>query len=120
MKCIDSARHKELTGVGNELILENLRKLAADSELKSKIIIRMPLVHPVNDSLEDMEQTISLLEDLDLRTVNLIPYHELGTGKSRSLGQIPITYETPAEEHLDEIAALFEERGLYPTVMGRD
>lgn len=120
LKCIDSIRHKELTGVGNELILENLRKLAADSELQSKVIIRMPLVHPVNDSLEDMQQIISLLKELDLKTVNLIPYHELGTGKSRSLGQRPIVYETPAEEHLDDIVALFEKQDLHPTVMGRD
>lgn len=120
LKCIDSDRHKELTGVGNERILDNLRKLASDGEMNEKIIIRMPLIHPVNDSLEDMERIAELLGELKLKKVNLIPYHELGTGKSRSMGITPVVYATPDDEHMDEIAALFEEAGLEPVIMGRN
>ncbi len=120
IKCIDSAKHKELTGVGNERILENLRRLAADAELKNKIIIRMPLVHPVNDSPEYMEKTCALLKELGLKKVNGIPYHNLGTSKSRSLGQVPIEFETPSDEHLDAIRTLFEENGIPFAIMGRD
>lgn len=120
LKCIDSQRHKSLTGVGNELILENLRRLAEDTEMRQKIIIRMPLIHPVNDSREDMEKIIALLKDLELKTVNLIPYHELGTAKARSMGITPVVYSTPSDEHLDEIVALFEEHELHPTIMGRN
>ena len=47
VKHTDSAAHRKLTGQGNELILENLRKL---SEMKARIEVRMPLVPGCNDS----------------------------------------------------------------------
>lgn len=120
LKCIDSEKHRELTGVGNELIVENLRKLAADSDLKGKLIIRMPLVHPVNDSIEYMEKTCDLLKELGLKEVNGIPYHNMGTSKSRSMGIEPVEFETPSDEQLNEIKAIFEEKGLHFSIMGRD
>lgn len=120
IKCIDSDKHKELTGVPNKLILDNLRKLAEDADLKSKIIIRMPLVHPVNDSMEYMQQTCDFLKELGLHEVNGIPYHNLGLSKSRSLGVTPVEFETPSDEHLDVIQALFEKAGMHFTIMGRD
>ena len=120
IKCIDSDKHKELTGVPNELILENLRKLAADADLKSKIIIRMPLVHPVNDSMEYMKRTCDFLNELGLKTVNGIPYHSMGLSKTRSLGLDPVEFETPSDEYMDEIRALFTKEGLNFTIMGRD
>ena len=120
IKCIDSEKHKELTGVGNELILENLRRLAEDADLKGKIIIRMPLVHPVNDSMDYMDRTCELLNELGLKKVNGIPYHNLGTSKSRSLGVTPIEFETPSDEYLDQIKDLFESKGIPFTIMGRD
>jgi len=120
LKCIDSERHRELTGVPNERILENLKKLAEDADLKSKIIIRMPLVHPVNDSLEYMQRTCDFLKKLGLNEVNGIPYHNLGLSKTRSLGVTPVEFETPSDEHLDTIKQLFEEEGIHFTIMGRD
>lgn len=120
IKSIDSEKHQKLTGVGNELILKNLRRLAAEPEQKSKIIIRMPLVHLVNDSMDDMKRTCIFLKELGLKKVNGIPYHSLGTSKSRSLGLKPFEFETPPEEYLAEIKALFTEEGLSFAVMGRD
>ncbi len=120
IKCIDSDRHKALTGVGNERIIDNLRRLAADPLLHEKIIIRMPLVHPLNDSLEEMQQCCDLYNELGLKKVNGIPYHTLGTSKTRSMGQIPEEYETPSDEHLDAIQALFQKNGIPFTIMGKD
>ena len=119
IKCIDSEAHREFTGVGNELIIENLRKLASDSALKQKVIIRMPLVHPLNDKLEYMEKTCELLNELDFGVVNGIPYHNLGTSKSRSMGLQPEEFETPPDEHLDAIKSIFARHGISFTVMGR-
>ena len=120
LKCIDSDRHKELTGVGNERILENLAKLAADPELHEKVIVRMPLIHPVNDSIEEIRLVCEFLKKLDLRRVNGIPYHNLGTSKSRGLDQDYVEYETPSDEHLEAIAAVFAEYGIPFTIMGKD
>ena len=120
LKCIDSVQHKELTGVGNEPIIENLRRLSEDSALKEKVIIRMPLVHPVNDKLEYMVETCALLKELGFKLVNGIPYHNLGTSKSRSLGVEPVEFETPSDAHLDAIKSIFEDNGILFTIMGKD
>lgn len=120
LKCIDSVQHKELTGVGNEPIIENLKRLSEDSALKEKVIIRMPLVHPVNDKLEYMVETCALLKKLGFKTVNGIPYHNLGTSKSRSMGIEPVEFKTPSDAHLDAIKSIFEENGISFTIMGKD
>lgn len=52
--------------------------------------------------------------------MNGIPYHNLGLSKSRSLGVTPVEFETPSDEHLDVIQALFEKAGMHFTIMGRD
>lgn len=120
IKCFNSQKHKELTGVNNELIIDNLRKLAEDADLKSKIIIRMPLIHLANDSLEEINQIGELLNEIGLDVVNLIPYHELGTGKAKSMGLTQDIYTTPSDEHLDEMVKSLAKRGLHVTVMGRE
>ncbi len=53
IKHLDSATHRELTGVPNELILENLGKLFALKD-RGDIVIRMPLVPGYNDQPENL------------------------------------------------------------------
>ena len=50
LKHMDSARHRELTGVPNELILENIRRLCRElPKSRGRVIVRMPLVPGYND-----------------------------------------------------------------------
>ena len=88
IKTINSEKHKELTGVGNELILENLRKL--DSEHNAKIILRCPLVPGVNDSDECLKEIGKLADTLrNVTAIEIEPYHPLGENKSLRLGTTP-------------------------------
>lgn len=120
IKCMDDENHKQLTGVSNQLILDNLKKLCELPGIKEKIIIRLPLIHPVNDTKEDLIKVCNLLNQLGLEKVDGLPYHSLGTAKSRKLGEVPIEFETPPDAYLDEIVALFKRFGLSIRIMGRD
>ena len=51
VKCFDSAKHKLYTGVGNELILDNLERLLRSSV---PVWVRIPIIPTVNDSEEEM------------------------------------------------------------------
>ena len=51
LKQLDSVRHEELTGVGNELILENLERLLG---LKVAVSVRVPVVPGANDDRESL------------------------------------------------------------------
>ena len=55
VKHMDSKKHRELTGVPNEQILENIRYVV--NEKKIPAIIRIPVIPGCNDSIENMQAT---------------------------------------------------------------
>ena len=81
----DPVRHRELTGVENGLILENLRRL---NEAGAAIFLRCPLVPGVNDSPEHLAAIAGWAERLSgVEEVTLEPYHPLGMEKAERLGR---------------------------------
>lgn len=110
IKQMDSEAHKRLTGVGNGLILRNLRTaLAACPE---KIRIRIPLMPGLNDGEENIAAVAALLGEYGVRHVDVLPCHSFGSGKYRALSRpVPDVREfSPAGLHvaLERFAA----RGL--------
>ncbi len=87
IKHINSEKHYQWTGVRNELILENVRWLLGNHK---NVKIRMPLLKGVNDTKEDMEEIVRLLEpyqDYDnFKGIDLLPYHKMGVNKYKQLG----------------------------------
>jgi len=85
IKHIDTQRHKELIGMGNELILQNAKKVA---ELKKDMIIRVPVIPEYNDSLENMKFIAEFARTLPgVVEIHLLPYHRLGESKYDRLGK---------------------------------
>ena len=114
MKSVDDEVHRAYTGRSNELVLENLRLLAADGKTRHKLWMRMPLIAGVNDTPDIIEASAALYRALGLRRVTLLPYHELGVSKLRNIGGAPETFSPPSDERLEEIRARFR------TVAGMD
>lgn len=84
IKATDPEKHRQFTGVTNEQILENLRKLDAAGE---KTILRCPLVPGVNDDEAHLLAIAELANSLkNVQEINLEPYHPLGVGKCARLG----------------------------------
>jgi pyruvate formate lyase activating enzyme len=87
LKCMDSARHYQLTGVHNESILSNLCLLL---EKRHTVRIRMPLLKGLNDREEDIVQAARFLQPYreykNFTGVDLLPYHKLGVHKYAQLG----------------------------------
>lgn len=75
IKSMDSNRHKELTGVPNDLILENICKLREDGK---HVIMRIPFVPGINIAEDELEKMLAFAENLGIREVNIMPYHNLG------------------------------------------
>ena len=79
IKHTDTVVHKQFTGVGNELILNNLNVLCNSDK---PFYIRIPLMPGVNDSVENMEKTAQLLVGAkNLLGVDLLPYHKTAPAK---------------------------------------
>lgn len=84
-KITDPEKHRECTGVTNELILSNLRMLDGAG---SKIILRCPIIPTVNDTEEHLSAIANLANSLsNVLEINIEPYHPLGSGKSEMLGK---------------------------------
>ena len=84
LKEIDADLHKAWTGVSNDLILDNLKRLA---NTDTSVIIRRPVIPGYNDGAESMHALGRFVHDLgSLNEVNLLPYHRFGKGKYERLG----------------------------------
>jgi len=108
LKHIDSRIHKQKTGVGNELILENLISLVSTQQ---SIWVRIPIIPNFNDSIAFHQKASDLLADLHgtIERVDLLPFHNYCQDKYGWLG-IDWTMK-----NIDAMDNLFVERfiGIY-------
>jgi pyruvate formate lyase activating enzyme len=119
LKMIDNEKHKEYTGVGTELILDNLKLLA---DIGANINIRIPLIKGVNDNDENIMETIQYLSSLpgEKRKINILPYHAIAAKKYEKLGgkYDAKNMEEPSEEMQMKISQKFEENGFDVVIGG--
>jgi pyruvate formate lyase activating enzyme len=84
LKHMDPERHAALTGVSNELILENLRRL---DRLRKTTWIRVPLIPGQNDDDANYEALCNLLAELEnVQRIEILRYHRLAETKYASAG----------------------------------
>jgi pyruvate formate lyase activating enzyme len=119
LKLMDSGRHKQWTGVGNELILHNLQSLAKTG---AALQIRLPLVSGVNTDAENITTTAIFVAALagEKKPLNLLPYHAIGRGKDLKLGQIRdrAAMTEPSSAELQRAIEIFQRFGLQASVGG--
>jgi len=111
IKHMNNKKHLEYTGVSNNVILENLKKL---SERGSNIYIRMPIIAGINDDDENIDNAVEFISKLNIIHVDLLPYHKMGMDKYRRLDR---SYklsglEKPTEEVIAKIAEKFKSAGI--------
>lgn len=111
IKAYSSELHKELTGVSNELIWDNLFKL---SERGARIFLRLPLIEGCNADFDEVEKIAKKVSSIKISQINLLPYHDMGKYKYTKLGR---SYEgdlmsTPSGEKLEHFKKAFEAEGF--------
>jgi pyruvate formate lyase activating enzyme len=108
IKLMNPEAHKKYVGVGNDVILSNIRKAGARKS-NMKLIIRRPLIPGVNDSEKELEMLGQILSELPgVDHLQLLPYHRLGTDTYRKLGltyQLP-DVETPSQAHMERCVSI--------------
>lgn len=112
MKCMDSYKHKALTGVSNDHIIDNLLYLF---ERGADVRIRMPMIPGCNDSDEDIAKLSAFLKEHEgkYKYAEIMPYHALGVGKSDHLGKdVAFRAENATDADIARWVALFERNGV--------
>ena len=112
LKHMENAVHKEYTGVGNELILDNLAALCRAGHM---VRVRIPLVAGVNDDETNIRRTAEFLAaQPGIEGVDLLPYHGIGRGKYRKL---EMTYggcdlRPPDSRHIKKLIEILSDSGF--------
>lgn len=105
IKIFDSEKHKKYIGVGNELILENLKKLLSENV---NIWVRIPVISEVNDSSEEMQMIKRFFEENGQpQKIELLPYHAMGENKYLALGQSCSKFSPPPYETMEKLKSVF-------------
>ena len=118
VKHMDSAKHKEYTGSGNERILENAKKLAKSGV---ELIIRTPVVPGFNDTAEEIRAISRFAANLGgVKEHHLLPYHRLGSDKYARLGRNYALkeIEPPTQERMEYLLEVARESGLHCQIGG--
>lgn len=93
IKLLDPALLKKYTGGSLDIILKNLQTAAASA----KTTVRIPLIPTVNMNDTFYSQLADMLKEIPVSSVELLPYHRLGTGKNVQLGMD--VWETELSSH---------------------
>jgi pyruvate formate lyase activating enzyme len=116
VKHIDSEKHRALTGVPNEGLLENLERLDKASK---PIWIRVPLVPARNDDDDAFRALGAYLATLkNVRRVEILRYHRLAEAKYERMGrEYPLKgTETPSRAAAESRAQILRDCGLSPVM----
>ncbi len=119
-KHMNPLEHARLTGVSNELILDNAKKI--HHQLAIPMLARVPLIPGYNDTPENIADTAKFIAG-ELSTsirVHLIPYHPFGEAKYERLevrGRF-FSSHTPSGARVAEISDIFRGYGLAVTIGG--
>lgn len=107
-KLFDSQKHREYTGKGNELIRENLERL---KQAGAEIRIRIPVIKGVNEG--ELKDIARELKDLEVKWVELFPYHKIGMSKYCQIGYLPPEiFQAPSQKEMEEFRQIFREKGI--------
>jgi pyruvate formate lyase activating enzyme len=111
LKIINTKLHEKYMGKPNEVILENLAVLASSGK---NVIIRIPMIPGITDTLENLGQIAELSKQYGIKEINLEPYHSLGEEKYTEFGMPgkPEYTSCYTETDLRNFVSFFNEKGL--------
>jgi pyruvate formate lyase activating enzyme len=117
LKHMDSREHRNWTGLGNELILSNLRKLGA---AKAKMRVRIPLIPTANLTEENLRASAEFALGLGatVQSIDLLPYHKLGRAKYQATGRQWWEADLLTDEDVQSAAELIRSYNLTVHIVG--
>jgi len=117
LKVMSDELSKKLMGASNQIILENLQKV---DELRMEVIVRIPFIPGCNDSKENLEAMNKFLGKLKkISQIDILPFHQYGRYKYRSLGRGYVLQEAEPlyREDVEWAADFFRNSGFRVKVL---
>jgi pyruvate formate lyase activating enzyme len=103
IKCKDAEKHRKATGLSNDLILENAKRVARLKPMK----IRVPLIPGFNDSEDEIKAIAEFVKsELGTKEIDLLAYNNLGEAKFEHLDKPTSHLERQSEEHIQHLKSI--------------
>lgn len=118
IKHMNSKKHIEYTGKSNERILQNAYEIAKQAR---RLVIRVPVIPGFNDSEGEIADIASFAAGLhNVKEMNLLPYHRMGSDKYRWLGREYLLEGVmpPENEHMERLRETAEKCGIFCKIGG--
>jgi pyruvate formate lyase activating enzyme len=119
LKHMDSDAHKRFCGVPNDLILTNLKETVKMDKL---VTIRVPTIPGYNLTPDNITATVQLAQELGIRDIHFLPFHQLGKDKYARLGRKyklnELTTLSYSDQRLQEAVEIAQRYGLNAQIGG--
>ena len=112
IKLMDDGLHEKYTGVSNDIILENIERLAGSG---ASLLPRIPLIPGITDTAENIGAVIRFLSGLEgIAGVSLLPYNKIAEDKFERFGLANKlgSLSTQTGTDLEAIGGRFEDAGF--------
>ena len=102
-KLIDQKKHREITGISNRMILQNIREAA---RYHPCVHVRVPFIGGVNNHMEEIRRLTAFFQSLPQEHVvfEVLRYHEYGKKKWQECG-LKYTMDKSAQVTAEEAGA---------------
>lgn len=118
LKLSGADKHKEWTGVSNEVIIDNLQRLV---KVHNNVVIRIPLIPGVNDSEKEFRGMMRIVSELgEVNGIHILPFHTVGVNKYSMIGEEYTLADITAdnEKQVTRCAEIAKEYGIRVSVGG--
>lgn len=116
-KIFDEAKSKEILHLNIEKLKENIALIL---QYHGKIIPRLPIIPTYTATEENMMKIMEYLKSVGLNEVHLLPFHQLGEAKYKSIDKTYGCHELKplTDAQIKEVQILFENNGFKTLIHG--
>lgn len=117
LKLLNDKQHKIYTGVSNQLIKSNLKKL---TQSKKDVIIRYSLIPKITDTKDNIKLLIDFISTLkNINEIDLLPFHNVSEKYNRLGKEYKMeNTQSPTSKNVVLIKEIMEENGYYVKIGG--
>lgn len=116
-KIMEPKQSKEILHLDVEKMKENVKEI---QRLHGHVIARVPLIPTYTATKDNLLAIIDVLKALQLKEIHLLPFHQLGSSKYRSIGTKYVCEALPIlqDQEVKDIETMFKHHGFQTNVHG--
>lgn len=116
-KIMNEKQSKEILNLDIKIMLENVQSIIDNG---GRVIPRIPLIPTYTATIENIQAIIKLLKEMNIKEVHLLPFHQLGEGKYKSIQkEYHCEHLRPlSDQEVEQIEELFKKEGFKSVIHG--